>query len=226
MTQFEPKDFFELYAMWGVDGISHLSTISGYTKLLLENESGNFTDQQKHYLEIILKYSLRAHTDWHHTNNYLALHALPKLPLRKTNVYEAIQNAIKYILEYAQIENVQVKLPNNLPSVKAHEELGSAIAYLLDPQPPGNDFLGYLAEYTPAIEAFLKDNKYVNFKSTSGLRINPSLIKQPSDLLRAGTRLGTAKLMIQDCGGDFEIVKMEPNIELHFTLPIWVESEQ
>jgi hypothetical protein len=226
MTQFEPKDFFELYAMWGVDGITHLSMISGYAKLLLENESGNLTDQQKHYLETILKHSLRAHTDWHHTNNYLALRALSKLPLRKTDVYKDIQSAIKYIREYAQIENVQVNLPNNLPPVKAHERLESAIAYLLDPQPPGNDFLGYLEEYTPTIEAWLKNNKFVNFKSTSGLHINPSLIKQPSDLLRMGTRLGTAKLMIQDCGGDFEIIKMEPNIELQFTLPIWVESEQ
>jgi hypothetical protein len=56
------------------------------------------------------------------------------------------------------------------------------------------------------------------------LRVNPSKIRQASDLFYPGTRLSTAKLIIQDCGGDVEISRLEPDLEIRFSLPVWVES--
>lgn len=226
MPLLDPKDFFNLYAMWGVDLINHLSSISGYAEMLLQNQSGNLTDQQKHFLEVIRKNSLRALTEWHHTNNYLACSILNALPCHKVNVFATIQRAIEYVGKYAQIENIKAQIPDHLPFVQGNDRLERAIAYVLDPQPPGNDFLGYLEGYQPTIEAFLPNDGYVNFQSTSGLRISPEYIKQPADLFYPGTRLSAAKLIIQQCGGEIELIKMEPNLEFRFTLPVWVEAEQ
>jgi len=225
MSSLNPEEFFSLYAMWGVDGISHLSMINGYAELLLKDKAENLTEEQKHYLEIIIKRSLRAQADWHHTHNYLRFRTISTMPFRKIDVHQAVQSAIEYVRRYAQIEDVKVKLPDNIPPVKGNDWLEGAIGYILDPQPPGGGFIGYVEDYTPTIEVLLMDDKYINFRSTSGLRVNPSRIQQPSDLLYPGTRLSAAKLIIQYYGGDVEIARLEPELEIRFSLPVWVESD-
>jgi hypothetical protein len=66
-------EILKLFPIWRHDGLAPLTTIIGYTTLLLDGDIENLTEQQKQFITIVRNTAMKASTAWHNPGDYIKL---------------------------------------------------------------------------------------------------------------------------------------------------------
>lgn len=217
MAEIDSEQLLEWFAAWKNDGISQLTTIKGYSDILLRGLVGDLSDKQREFIEIIARSCEHAVDYWNFPSDYLQLrysrYARPDLQesdLKK--IFEEI------LSQSGRAQNVKLELPAELPTIKSSYTLRSALSVLLHPsfefdlKHQGNTET-CTVQITRSGQTELSVRIFHNL-----LIINH---RSPQLLLYPGKPLAVADLIIQQHGSQLEIIPSDSGTEFRFTLPIW-----
>jgi K+-sensing histidine kinase KdpD len=223
-------EVLELFPIWRHDGLAPLTTIIGYTTLLLDSKVENLTEQQKQFIISIRNAAMQASTSWHNPGDYIKL----RFDFENTNwKWESVQLAeicdliLSNSFKYIKKSNVQVDVSNELVPVRADRGwLSTAITNLLEPS------VGYLynAEFKSSISAQESDDKRVLVRIRTGLELSiDDSYNSIESISSRGNSLSVASIILEKHGSRLEFRQIKTDdaehksqgTEFSFMLPIW-----
>lgn len=220
MPQPESIDFRDLFRRWAFDGIDSLSIVVGYAKLLLENEDklGSLTDRQRSMITTIYHASAGAMDKWRDPLDYFNFYDR-RIIHQKWTPYkfsELINSALLLLQDY-EIGKVKTDLPELLPVVRGNRWLVYALAYLIFPKTNSR-----LSDRNTLIKAHVTENAEIQVQIFTDVELDPYERAQPENLFYPGSRLLTARKVIEDIYQiPFKSQILGKKIEFEFTLPTW-----
>lgn len=132
-----PDELFEHYLFWRHEGLSPITSIEGYAMLLLENPAGELSEEQRQWLDVILRNSREARRRWKDFGEYLRVrYQIGENTHPPVSLAEGIQNALTALQGYsfpALPEAVEIEIPAILQSAKIQQEFENVFFYLLAP---------------------------------------------------------------------------------------------
>jgi|SRR5215212_4772743 len=163
-------EILKLFPLWRHEGLAPLTTIIGYTTLLLDNPAENLTEKQKQFITIIRDTAMKASGAWHSPGDYITLSFENTdwewMPVQLSEVCDMIlSNSFKRINKL----NIHVDVSAELPLVRADRGwLSIAITNLLE---PSGGYL-YNTEFRSSISAQEQDDKHILVKIRTGLQVS------------------------------------------------------
>lgn len=228
----EPDEIYADYAFWRHEGLNPIATVETYTTLLLDARLGELNEQQKKWLEIILRNSREARKGWDDFGEYLQarLH-VQKSEEQPRFLADAIRNALTFNAQRykysVEIENIKVKIPASLQSAKVSPEFEIVFFYLLAPAFKWLDAHESVEKNTPQITAHTKTAQTIAIQIRSVVEHFHLPEKTANRFPYSNMDINLAHFILQQNGIalKIEIIAGEDEaittLDFKFDLPIW-----
>ncbi len=208
----EVQKFGQQFAIWRHDELQRLSSIEAWIEFLLNNKIGELNDEQTKFMQTIRGLCSQGIATWRNRSIYMTVCFCPEeISWEATSLSQSIHAAVQELCQEFGIDSIKVELPDELPLVRSHRYLTTAILNLIYPEPY---FVPYLKEYLPFINVGLRGS-HVLVEIHNGQRSH-----EPR-----GERRDLAELIIQQHGTQLESTySPDTGTNYQFTLSIWNEA--
>jgi K+-sensing histidine kinase KdpD len=225
-------EILKLFPIWRHDGLTPLTTITGYATLLLEIQAENLTEQQKQFITMIRNAAMKASTSWHNPGDYITLSfdfENARWKWSSVQLSEICDMILSKSFKYINKSNVDVDISDKLAPVRADPDwLAIAIANLLEPS------VGYLynAEFRSSISAKKSDDDHVLVSISTGLELSmDESYKSIESISSPGNSLSVASMIFEKHESHLQFKRLRNDrneykslgTEFEFSLPIWQE---
>ncbi len=210
-------EFIGLYNLWRHDGKTPLTSIQGFSDLLLKGVVGDLNEQQRHFLEIILRNCAVAVSSWDDPAAYLELrYQMPEMEWQAIDLRVTVEEALRSVAPQA----VAVTMPAVLPPVRSNEWLQRALQYLLRLDRPE----GAAGELPLRLSVVCQEERVRVEVYYPGLM----MVKEGcwgADRFRPGSRLSLVNLILERLECLLVLETQPEGMGFTFNLPLWPATE-
>jgi len=216
------SDLIETIAIWKNEGLTPIITIQGYSELLLGVPSNiELTEEQKRqFLETTFHNSRRAASRWWNFSNWVYKTYRPQTVYwQPFSIALIVKQVLQTLPSYEPNAEVKIDFPENLPDVRADDDLITAIVNLLTYRT--NAYL----KLKSTVSISLNDNHQINFQIVREFEYTQSDL--PIDRLSLGwssSPLELASLILNEHESELLIHPLEKGVMFEFNLAIWHDS--
>jgi hypothetical protein len=212
----EDRQLYQLFTYWRNEDLSKLALIQGYAVLLLEDECGPLTSDQRQAIEVINQTCQKAVQAWYDRSYRINPLLYLEIVVETIALSEIIKEALDYLREQVPVDKIVVALPDNLPPINTSRELTRAVVILVDyiyhlHQP-------YFENFSATITATLHENKAIDLRIRSAQGLE--LTNLNSTLFESDFDLYVANFIIQKLKGEVAVFPFDKGIEFQLTVPL------
>lgn len=224
----ERQKFAELLPYWRNESLTHMTTVLGYTKLLLEHDDaiGTLTPTQREFLNIILRAANQSVYWWHLAVKYSQLNYWrTKIAQGDFDWSKLVDELSSNLQEHPCVETVHFEIAPDLPPIIGDLYLIPAFLYLIAPE---NEIRYNPEKVSPVISARRTDQ----FRAL--ITINTELIfinrdekpKHHDEIFTDGTCYWVAEAILKQYGTSVKCILSDTDnkVTFEFTLPVWTDD--
>jgi hypothetical protein len=210
MSTHRRPDVLEAYAMWRNEGLTPLTSIAGYSDLLLRGAFGSLTDEQTNALTVIRQQVSKSIQSWDNYGDYLRVyHSETKHDIvAVTELFEEVKQRIQY-----QTGPIELSLPDTPLTLNGDsQKLRIAFCKLVYPDEEAHR----IHTIQPIIRAHVEDTHTLVVHIRSGLEAS----SQDEWLWHPMAGLGMAAFVIKQHQGDIQTDYASSYSDYCVTLPM------
>jgi len=212
-------DLIETVAIWRNEGLGPLTSVKGYSKLLLEYLDLT-QDQKRQFTETIFRSSHQAIAKWQNFSSWVYKTYRPENDQYQSfSVTSIVQDVLRELPEYDPVAQVKWDIADGLPNVRAGYDLTTAIVNLL------TDRTALMLKRDSVFEISSKNNGFVDFKVLRHFEYENHRDLIDAHILGwASSPLSLAAAIIREHGSELKFHSSPQTMIFEFELSIWEEN--